>query len=78
MLSVIDETLTMESNRAINVRDRIVEEMHKNPKITRNELATILCLTPDGVKYHLQKMTQEAIITRHGSARGGYWVVLSK
>jgi predicted HTH transcriptional regulator len=53
----------------------ILEQMRNNPKITRNELATILGLTPDGVKYHLQKMTAEGVIIHHGSSRSGYWEV---
>lgn len=75
ILGVIDETLTLESNIPRSTRDRIIEQLHNNPKITRNELASLLGITSDGVKYHLQKMTAEGIIIRHGSARGGYWEV---
>lgn len=42
----------------------------------RTELASILAIASDGVKYHLQKMTVEGVIVRHGSARGGYWEVV--
>lgn len=73
VLGVIDETLAMESSAPITTRDKILEQMRANPKITRNELAAILGLTPDGVKYHLQKMTVEGIIAHHGSTRSGYW-----
>lgn len=75
ILGVIDETLTLESNTPRSTRDKIIEQLLNNPKITRNELASILGITSDGVKYHLQKMTAEDIIVRHGSARGGYWEV---
>lgn len=76
ILRVIDETLTLESNTPRSTRDKIIEQLHKNPKITRNEIASILGITSDGVKYHLQKMVQEGIIIRHGSARSGYWEVV--
>lgn len=76
ILGVIDETLAMESTRPRTVRDKIVEQMRANSKITRNELATILGLTPDGVKYHLQKMTGEGVIVHHGSSRNGYWEIV--
>ncbi|NDV45741.1 Fic family protein [Paludibacter sp. 221] len=76
ILSVIDETLTMENNAPRTTRDKIMEQMRANPKITRNELAAILRLTPDGVKYHLQKMSADGIITHHGSSRSGYWEVV--
>lgn len=75
ILGVIDETLALESNIPRSTRDKIIEQLRNNPKITRNELASILGITSDGVKYHLQKMTIEGVIIRHGSARGGYWEV---
>ncbi len=75
ILGVIDETLALENSSPRPIRDRIAEQMRANPKITRNELAGVLGLTPDGVKYHLQKMTAEGIIIHHGSARNGYWEV---
>lgn len=78
ILGVIDETLAIESNSPRSTRDKIIEQLRNNPKITRSELASILGITADGVKYHLQKMTVDGIIIRHGSARGGYWEVLEK
>lgn len=78
ILGVIDETLALESSTPRSTRDKIIEQLHNNPKITRNELASILGITSDGVKYHLQKMTIEGIIVRHGSARGGYWEIVMK
>jgi len=76
ILGVIDETLALESNTARSTRDKIIEQIRNNPKITRNELASILGITSDGVKYHLQKMTADGVIVRHGSARSGYWEVV--
>lgn len=75
ILGVIYETLTLESNKPHSTSEKIIELIQINPKITRNELASILGITSDGVKYHLQKMIQEGIINRHGSARSGYWEV---
>ncbi len=75
ILGVIDETLALESSIPRSTRDKIIEQIHINPKITRNELASILGITSDGVKYHLQKMTADGVIVRHGSARSGYWEV---
>lgn len=76
ILGVINETLTLESNTPRSTRDKIIEQIHNNSKITRSELASILGITPDGIKYHLQKMTADSTIIRHGSARGGYWEVV--
>lgn len=77
VLGVIDETLALENNAARSTRDRIIEQIRNNPKITRNELAVLLGITTDGVKYHLQKMTAEGIVVRHGSARAGHWEVIN-
>ncbi len=76
VLGVIDETLAIENSAPPTTRDKILEQMRTNPKITRNELAAMLGLTPDAIKYHLQKLTGEGIIVRHGSARSGYWEVV--
>lgn len=75
ILGVIDETLALESSTPRSTRDKIIEQLRNNPKITRSELASILGITSDGVKYHLQKMTTDGIIVRHGSTRSGYWEV---
>ena len=45
------------------------------PKITRNELATKLDITSDGVKYNLKKLTLNNIIERIGPDNGGYWKI---
>ena len=76
VLGVITETLAMVKSAPNNMHTKILEQMQRNPKITRNELATALGLTSDGIKYHLRKMAKEGIIIRKGSTRNGYWVVL--
>lgn len=75
ILSVIDETLTIEKAVPQTTRDKILSQILTNPKITRNELAVVLGLTPDGIKYHLQKLTKEGIIVHKGSTRNGYWEI---
>ncbi|MCD7931510.1 MAG: Fic family protein [Tannerellaceae bacterium] len=76
ILGVIDETLKMVKNSPVSMSDKIVAEMRTNPKVTRNELAALLGLTPDGIKYHLQKLTKEGMIIHQGSTRSGYWEIL--
>lgn len=76
ILGVIDETLRMKKNSPVSMSDKIVAEMRTNPKVTRNELAALLGLTTDRVKYHLQKLTKEGVIIHQGSTRSGYWEIL--
>lgn len=75
ILGVIDETLSIEKDIPQTTRDKILLQIRTNPKITRNELADVLGLTSDGIKYHLQKLTQEGVIVRKGSTRSGYWEI---
>lgn len=78
ILGVIDETLRIENNVPQTIRERILLQIQSNPKITRNELAAILGLTSDGIKYHLQKLTKESVIIRRGSTRNGYWEIVNE
>jgi len=75
ILGVIDEALFTEKNTSQTTRERILMQIRNNPNITRKELANVLNLTSDGVKYHLQKMAKEGIIVRQGSNRNGYWEI---
>lgn len=55
---------------------KIIEQIGKNPQITRQELAKIINLTEEGVKYHLSKMQKKGSIRRVGPDKGGHWEVL--
>ena len=54
---------------------QIIEE---KPEVTRQELSNILGITPDGIKYHLQNMSEKEIIKREGSDRSGKWIILKR
>lgn len=75
ILGVIAETLTAQEPTRISTQEIILSEIQKNPKITRNELSLIVGISPDGVKYHLQKLTKSGILQRVGATRFGEWVV---
>lgn len=53
----------------------ILEAIARNPSITRAELAEVVGISPDGVKYHLQKLTKSGRLKRVGSTRRGEWVI---
>ncbi len=55
----------------------ITKLIQKNPNITRNEIAKIINITVDGVKYNLNKLVSEGIIERIVPNNGGYWKVKS-
>lgn len=54
----------------------IVEFILENPSITRQELAEMVGLSVDGVKYHLARLKKDGLVRRVGPARGGRWEVV--
>ncbi len=54
---------------------KILNEIIKNPRISRREIANILKISPDTVKEYLEKLKKKKVIKRVGPDRGGYWMV---
>ena len=57
---------------------KILQILKENPTVTRTELAKMLGLTPDGIKWNLDKLKKANQIRRIGGDKGGSWEVLSK
>ncbi len=55
---------------------KILELIKENPEITRKELAELINITEDGVKYHLTKLKKQKKIKRIGPDKGGHWKVV--
>ena len=62
-------------NSRKTTQEIILEAIARNPSITRAELAEVVGISPDGVKYHLQKLAKSGRLKRVGSARRGEWVI---
>ena len=60
----------------IPTRERILELLRAEAKLTRNDLALRTGITPDGVKYHLARLKKAGLLRRVGSDRAGHWEVL--
>lgn len=56
---------------------KILALIKENPQITRNELAKVLGISSDGVKYHLDNLKKKGILKRVGGRKEGYWEVLT-
>ena len=72
------EKTTQKTTQKIKLNNnqlKIIELIKGNPKITRNELANKLNITPDGIKYNLRKLINKDIIERIGPNNGGYWKI---
>lgn len=70
------EKTTQKTTQKLNHNQlKIIEIIKENPKITKKELANILGITQDGVKYNLKKLVDKNIVERIGPDNGGYWQV---
>ncbi|MCY4188109.1 MAG: DUF4062 domain-containing protein, partial [Bryobacterales bacterium] len=57
-------------------RDRILALLRCGPTLTRTALAARLGITPEGVKYHLDKLRRAGRIRHVGPTKKGRWEVL--
>jgi ATP-dependent DNA helicase RecG len=54
---------------------KILFEIKQNSKITQKELAQIIGISEDGIKWNLRKLKNEGILERIGADKGGHWVI---
>ena len=56
-------------------QEKIMKLLENNGNLTQNELATLLSITPNGVKYHINQLKKKGIIEHFDSTKSGYWKV---
>lgn len=59
-------------------KEKIVELIYLNNEITLTEMANILGITVEGVKYHMNSLKKNGIVDRKGPTHGGKWIILKK
>ena len=57
-------------------QERLLALLRSDPTLTRDGLAVHLGITPDGVKYHLDKLRRAGRIRHVGPTRKGRWEIL--
>ena len=67
---------TTQENDGATTQERILALLEAEPGITRRLLAERIGITPDGVKYHLDKLRAAGIIRHVGATKAGRWEVL--
>ena len=67
-----ETTPELPPNYPRTTRDKILEIIQKNPRISRKEIADQLGLSIDGVRYHIRKLTEDKILEYIGKSRNGY------
>ena len=57
---------------------KIIEAIANKSDITQKELAAVIGITEDGVKYHVTRLREKGVLKRIGPDKGGYWEVVKK
>lgn len=52
---------------------KILNIISKQPTITKREIATIIGITEDGVKYNIKVLKDKNLLERIGFSKNGYW-----
>ncbi|HDH05861.1 MAG TPA: winged helix-turn-helix transcriptional regulator, partial [Nitrospirae bacterium] len=55
---------------------KIIEAIARKADITQKELAALIGITEDGVKYHITRLKRKGILKRIGPDKGGYWEIV--
>ena len=56
--------------------ERIIEEIRKHPFTTRDLLADVIGITPDGIKKQLDKLKKTGKIRHVGATKKGHWEII--
>ncbi len=69
------ETITANDNFAnpMKTRNKIIERLRLNPKLSASALATEIGISVKGIQRHLAKLKAEGILHRIGPDKGGEW-----
>ncbi len=57
---------------------KILHYIKQDASISRNKLAELCGISPDGIKWQLNKMQKNGVIRRVGPNKGGYWEVIEQ
>lgn len=67
---------TQETNKS--TQEMILDEIRKHPFTTREQLANVIGITPDGIKKQLDKMKKAKRIKHVGPTKGGHWEIITE
>ncbi len=71
-------TQEIPSNTQQTTVERIIEEIRKHPFTTRELLAEVIGITPDGIKKQLDKLKKAGKIRHVGATKKGHWEIIEK
>jgi len=72
------ETTQDTTQETLAMRERVLSLLRGDPDLTRVQLADRLGISPDGVKYHLDKLRAAGLLRHNGPTKGGWWEVAER
>lgn len=60
-----------------STQEKILEELKLHPFTTREQLAAVIGISPDGIKKQLDKLRRAGIIRHVGATKNGHWEICS-
>ena len=72
--AVSTQESTQETSKS--TQEMILDEMRKHPFTTRQQLAKVIGITPDGIKKQLEKLKKANLIKHVGPTKGGHWEII--
>ena len=66
---------TQETEKPLSTKEKILELVEKNNRMTRIELAKLTGVSENAIKQHLANLKKEGRLERMGSTKSGYWMV---
>lgn len=71
------DTTNTSISQSLTIQEQIMNELRKNPNLSRKELAKLITsVTEDGIKYHLKKLQDKGLLRRIGANFGGHREIL--
>ena len=72
------ETSKSTQETSKSTQEMILDEIRKHPFTTREQLAKVIGITPDGIKKQLDKMKKANRIKHVGPTKGGHWEIITE
>lgn len=64
------------TTKPTTMQQKILEIISENPNLSVKDIALILGLSLDGVRYHIKKMKKLGLIEYIGSSKSGQWILI--
>ena len=71
-----DSTQESTQETSKSTQEMILDEIRKHPFTTRQQLAKVIGITPDGIKKQLEKLKKANLIKHVGPTKGGHWEII--